>query len=172
MEIDRRTLVIDDTFKPIKIIDWKRAICYLISKRGYPIDEYEDFLIRSVTLSIKVPKILQIKGKSPVSFKDREVSLTNNNIYLRDNHTCAYCLKNFKQSELSIDHIIPKCQGGLNTWENLITSCNKCNNKKGGRTPEQANMKLNFFPKKMYWSPKKHLGIRRKEFEEFSSWIF
>lgn len=59
-------------------------------------------------------------------------------ILRRDNYTCGYC----GRSATTIDHIKPRCQGGLSTWDNTVASCLSCNGKKGGRTPEQAGMKL------------------------------
>lgn len=167
MEYDRRTLLVDDTFRPIKMVTWQRAIYYIISNRGLIIDEYEDFHVRSIKLVIRVPKILQVRGKNPINEGNREVSLSNHNIYIRDNHTCAYCNHKFHKKNLSIDHITPKCQGGKNSWDNLITACTSCNNKKGGKTPEEANMPLLFYPKKMKWSPLKHLGLKETEVELF-----
>jgi 5-methylcytosine-specific restriction endonuclease McrA len=41
-----------------------------------------------------------------------------------------------------VDHVVPRCQGGLSTWANLVACCQKCNSTKGGRTPEQAGMQL------------------------------
>ena len=169
---NRRTLVIDSSFRPIKIINWKRAIYYIVSNRGFSIDEYEDFTINSIKFSINVPKILQVRGKNPIDFSNREVSLTNSNIFIRDNHTCAYCVKRFQHKELSVDHIIPKCQGGENTWENLVTSCNKCNNKKGGRTPQEAKMPLKIQPTKLNWSARQHLGLKKEELDFWEKWIF
>lgn len=172
MEYEKRTLVIDSSFRPIKIINWKRAIYYIISNRGFTIDEYEDFQVRSIKLTINVPKILQVRGKTPISHQEKEVSLTNYNIYLRDNHTCAYCLERLPRKELSLDHIVPKCQGGINSWENLITACNPCNNKKGGRTPEQANMPLRFQPTRLTWSARNHLGLKKHELDNWENWIY
>ena len=49
---------------------------------------------------------------------------------------------------LTLDHIIPKSRGGSESWDNLITACVKCNNRKGSRTPEEANMPLQKLPRK------------------------
>jgi hypothetical protein len=43
---------------------------------------------------------------------------------------------------LNYDHVIPRKQGGETTWLNIATACYPCNEKKAGRTPEQAGMKL------------------------------
>lgn len=67
-------------------------------------------------------------------------------ILIRDNYTCAYCSKHAD----TIDHIIPKCQNGESTWLNTVASCKKCNLKKGGKTPEEANMKLLIKPYRVH----------------------
>ncbi|MEI8270428.1 MAG: HNH endonuclease, partial [bacterium] len=57
-------------------------------------------------------------------------------------HNCQYCQKMKNSEELSLDHVVPKCQGGLTTWENIVVACTDCNSKKAGRTPKQAGMQL------------------------------
>ena len=59
---------------------------------------------------------------------------TRKAIYIRDDHTCQYCLtseQNLEDTHLTIDHILPQCEGGSNNYTNLITSCDRCNNAKG-----------------------------------------
>ena len=70
------------------------------------------------------------------------VKLNRRNLFARDQNRCQYCGKKFPSSELSLDHVIPRSQGGPNTWENIVCACVRCNVRKGGRTPEQAQMRL------------------------------
>jgi 5-methylcytosine-specific restriction endonuclease McrA len=72
-----------------------------------------------------------------------DVQPTRKQILRRDNFICAYCGK----PGTTIDHIQPQSRGGQNTWENLITACQKCNNVKDDRTPKEAGMKLKFEPR-------------------------
>lgn len=74
----------------------------------------------------------------------KKIILTRKNILKRDRHKCAYCGRG--DLPLTIDHIIPKSRGGDDTWENLVAACLPCNNKKGDRTPEEANIKLKIKP--------------------------
>lgn len=69
-------------------------------------------------------------------------------LFARDKHLCAYCGEQFKPSVLTQDHVLPVCQGGADTWTNLVTSCMSCNQRKAGRTPEQASMELLYVPYK------------------------
>lgn len=69
----------------------------------------------------------------------------------RDKHCCAYCGKQFYDSKLTIDHVVPRSQGGRTTWENCVAACKECNHKKADRTPEQAGMKLHVVPRKPAW---------------------
>src|SRR5947208_16898797 len=70
------------------------------------------------------------------------------NILARDNNQCQYCGKKFPTSELSLDHVVPRSQGGASTWENIVCACVACNVKKGGRTTKEANMHLIRQPEK------------------------
>lgn len=49
----------------------------------------------------------------------------------RDGFRCKYCGRNESDNiKLEVDHIIPKSSGGTDEMENLITSCQECNNGK------------------------------------------
>ena len=61
----------------------------------------------------------------------------------RDGHTCQYC----GAAAQHIDHIVPRCQGGIDDPGNLVAACARCNLTKGGRTPEQAGMELHCGPR-------------------------
>jgi hypothetical protein len=67
-------------------------------------------------------------------------------LFKRDRCMCAYCAQVFKEKNLEMEHVHPEGQGGPTTWENLVTSCHWCNQKKKCRTPEQANMQLHYLP--------------------------
>ena len=69
-------------------------------------------------------------------------SLSNRTLFRRDDHFCMYCGNQFPDSLLTRDHVIPVSLGGANTWHNVVAACQRCNNHKGGRTPEQAQMEL------------------------------
>jgi len=75
----------------------------------------------------------------------------NMGILRRDEFVCQYEGCNHRAT--TVDHVIPRCQGGATSWSNLVGCCHACNASKGGRTPEQAQMRL----KHPVRSPKWHL---------------
>ena len=70
------------------------------------------------------------------------VKFSRVNILTRDNFRCQYCGQRLPRKKLNYDHVIPRRLGGKTVWENIATSCYPCNDRKGGRTPAQAGMKL------------------------------
>jgi 5-methylcytosine-specific restriction endonuclease McrA len=107
-------------------------------KREFTPDGFD--WIHTVRLAIAVPKIIRLLGYDRLPRQD--VKFNRRNIFARDSNKCQYCGKKFATSELSLDHVIPRSQNGKTTWDNIVCCCVKCNVKKGGRTPEQAHMKL------------------------------
>ncbi len=107
--------------------------------------------IRTVRFQIAVPRIIRLLGydKLPQGL----VKLNRKNLYARDQNRCQYCGKKHPTSELSLDHVVPRSQGGQNTWENIVCACVRCNVRKGGRTPDQAGMKLITRPRRPRRSP-------------------
>ena len=68
--------------------------------------------------------------------------LNNRTLFKRDANLCMYCAQQFRTRDLTRDHITPLSQGGSDVWTNVVTACRRCNNHKGGRTPEQAGVQL------------------------------
>jgi 5-methylcytosine-specific restriction endonuclease McrA len=111
-------------------IDQEEAVNIMLEKY--------DVVVHSVNSSMPLPSVVRINRYIRKPF--RQITLNRKNILRRDRHICQYCGKNSKP--MTIDHIIPKSYGGDDSWENLVTACLACNNKKADRTPEEANMKL------------------------------
>lgn len=96
--------------------------------------------VSTVKMQIAVPKVIRLLGYDKLPAQ--EVKLNRRNIFARDRNHCQYCGKHFSSSELSLDHVVPRSQGGGASWDNLVCCCVSCNSSKGGRTPKQANMPL------------------------------
>jgi len=108
------------------------------------VEEREDRYICSVSNYYPFPSVIRLSNYIKVPYK--KIELSRKNVLRRDEYCCQYCGK--KETDLTIDHIIPKSRGGVDSWENLVAACKKCNNKKGNRTPEEANMKLIKIPRR------------------------
>lgn len=121
--------------------------------------------IHTVRFQIAVPKIIRLLGydKLPAT----GVKLNRRNLFARDQNRCQYCGKRFPTTELSLDHVVPRSQGGTSGWDNIVCACIRCNVKKGGRTPQQAHMKLIALPSKPKRSP--ILTIKLSD-SKYASW--
>lgn len=100
-------------------------------------------LIRTVYQTFDYPSVVRLVFFVKVPFK--KIILSRKNILRRDGHRCQYC---GTSSNLTVDHMMPRSRGGEDTWENLVTACIKCNNKKGDRTPEESKLSLRNRPKR------------------------
>lgn len=107
-------------------------------KREFEPDDHD--WIRTVRFDLVVPRVIRVLTFSKMP--RQEVKLNRRNIFARDSNTCQYCGKRFNSSELSLDHIRPRSMGGTASWTNLVCACVRCNVKKGGRTPDRANLHL------------------------------
>jgi 5-methylcytosine-specific restriction endonuclease McrA len=96
-----------------------------------------------LTTSGEFVRPLIIRLLNYVKFRTKPIKISRHRIYARDNHQCVYC---GSKKSLTIDHVIPRSKGGLNTWTNMVTSCFSCNVKKGDKSLEQSKMKLNSQP--------------------------
>lgn len=98
--------------------------------------------ISGLQSAITVRSIVAIKGTEHLTRSERAPVLSRQLLFARDNYRCGYCFQQYDVKLLEMEHIVPKAQGGKNTWTNLVTSCLHCNDIKGNRTPEQADMPL------------------------------
>jgi len=90
---------------------------------------------------IEIGSIIAVADKSR-RFEKGVPLLTNRTLFQRDRNLCLYCGQQFPYSYLTRDHVMPASRGGAAIWENCVTACRNCNQKKDDRTPEEANMKL------------------------------
>lgn len=132
-------------------------------KAAFEPDEYD--WIHTVRFQIAVPRIIRLLGYDKLP--RQEVKFNRRNIFARDGNRCQYCGRRFPTNELSLDHVIPRSQGGRTTWDNVVCCCVSCNVRKGGRTPEQARMTLIAKPVKPRRSPV--INIRLAD-ERYWSW--
>lgn len=117
--------------------------------------------IHSPHLTLPVPEVVVLERYDKVP--RRTVPFNRRNLYHRDSFRCQYCRRQLEPAELTIDHVLPRVQGGISSWENCVLACVPCNRRKAHRTPEQANMHLMKPPKRPHWTPR-HLfqGMPRR----------
>lgn len=140
------TLVLNESWQPICRVSWRRAITLLWEGKVQIVEEYEDKWVRSVTVEIKVPSVIRFLKK--VVGRRKGVRFSRENVYTRDKGRCQYCGKIVSRAEATYDHVKPRSQSGKTCWDNIVICCVPCNQKKGGRTPEQARMRLLSVPVK------------------------
>lgn len=135
-----QVLLLNKDNQPIQYTSWRRAVVLLLKGKA----EVEE-KIKRIEDYIKVgeyyiPKCIRLKEQMAIPTKELPFSRTN--IFKRDGYTCQYCGKHLEKDELTIDHVFPKSRFGPDIWENLVTCCKECNQKKANRTPKEAHMKL------------------------------
>lgn len=137
--LHRPVLVLNASYEPINICAARRALV-LILKGVASAEELAPGLLSSRRVAFPLPSVIRLLEYRRIPHQSR--ALSRKNIMMRDKYTCQYCHKVFNSAELTLDHVIPRSRGGETSWENLVASCNPCNNRKGNRTPDEANLKL------------------------------
>lgn len=192
-------LLLNRLYMAVRVINARRAFTLLyrelaevvsLEKGQYLTYDFEDWVevsqakqkfepeqhdwIRTVRFQIAVPRVIRLLGYDKLP--QASVKLNRRNLYARDGNRCQYCGKKYSTSELSLDHVVPRSQGGGNSWDNIVCACVKCNTRKGGRTPEQAGMKLIAQPRRPRRSPVLTLKLSDsryaswKQFLDFAYW--
>ena len=132
-----KALKLDLTYRPVAVIDSIEALVLCIVGKAIAVEQH-DSCVRSPSSVFKLPSVIVLKNL--VKHRINNLYCTRENILSRDKYTCQYCGKKPLSKELTLDHVVPKSRGGKNTWENLVSACKKCNQKKGSKTPKEAGM--------------------------------
>ena len=132
----------NQNYEPITICNVKRAIVLTFLGKAEIVYTQFGKRVQTVYKNFDCPSIVRLSLFVRVPYK--KIIFSRKNILRRDSHKCLYCGSTIN---LTVDHVIPKSRGGEDCWENLVTACVKCNNKKGSRTPEEARMTLKHTPK-------------------------
>lgn len=163
-----KALLLDSSYYPIQIIDWKKAMILFFTGRAEVVELHDDINIRSTKDSYRLPSVLRLFA----SFKSfTRVKFNRNNVFLRDKYICQYCGARFNGKDLTFDHVLPKSRGGKTNWQNIVTCCHTCNNRKANKTPDECGFKLLKRPLEPQWHPLVGLKLNHDEFNLWSQWI-
>ena len=130
-------LVLNANYEPLNVCNARRAIVMVFNGRAEVL-ELNGHMISTPSASYRAPSVIRladlIKRPRP------RLKLSRREIFTRDRHTCQYC--GLTTKDLTLDHVVPKSRGGSHTWDNLVSACKSCNHRKGGKSPEEARMRL------------------------------
>lgn len=164
--LNEPVLILNVNFEPLHVCNTKRALSLVMAGKAEIILNGRG-TIRSVSQEFDLPSIIQLQYM--VKRPRPQVSLSKREILRRDNFTCQYCGR--QSHHLTIDHVVPRHMGGRHTWSNLVAACSPCNRRKGGRTPEQANMTLRRKPYEPSASARYRFGRHLESHEEWEPFI-
>jgi 5-methylcytosine-specific restriction endonuclease McrA len=138
--------VLNQNYEPLLVCNARRALVLLLLGKAEVVENSDCFAI-GVRKRFALPSVVRLGGFiRPLRL---EVKLSKQNILRRDRHVCQYC--GTSRGQLTIDHLVPKCQGGEDSWENLVSACSACNNKKASRSLKQARMTLIRKPRRPHY---------------------
>lgn len=166
--IEQPTLVLNRNWQAINITPVARALVMVWNGTARVVDpatyELYDWLdwaaqspqvdetyIQAVTTRLRVPEVITLAAYDRLP--TAAVTFSRRNILKRDRFTCQYCGTQPVRDALTLDHVLPRAQGGQSTWENCVLACLDCNSFKANRTPQQAKMTLRSVPGKPSWRP-------------------
>jgi 5-methylcytosine-specific restriction endonuclease McrA len=166
--LQRPTLVLNRHWQPVRVTTVARALVQVWNTTAHVVDPVDHRLytwadwsalrpregepvITTLRLRLRVPEVVTL------TTYDRLPTLTvpfnRRNVFQRDRCTCQYCGARPGSAELTIDHVVPRSQGGVSSWENCVLACVTCNRHKANRTPEQAGLLLCTKPVRPRWQP-------------------
>jgi len=138
-------LALNASFEPLTIIPARRAVRLVLDGKAEILEKDGTRRFRSETRIVPCPAVIRLVRYVHVPRRFRR-QVTNTFLFARDDYSCQYCGKHKKELRgrqfLTRDHIVPLSRGGANTWENVVTSCSPCNNRKGDRLPREVGLKL------------------------------
>jgi len=154
----RDTLLLDQGYQPLEIIPWQRAlVMHLLGK--VELLTAHGWSVQTVSRSFPAPAVVRLLRT--IRHRPLRIRFSRDNVVLRDGHRCQYCGGRFSARELTLDHVIPRAQGGETSWTNVVAACTPCNRRKGRLTPEEAGMPLLSRPHRPRWLASQVLSMRK-----------
>ena len=166
--LQRPTLVLNRNWQPVTVATVARALILLYSEKARVVDpadyqlyDWDDWsrlnptgdepFVRAVTMRLRLPEVVTLVEYDRLP--SATVAFSRRNVFKRDRFTCQYCGVQPGTDELTLDHVVPRAQGGQSTWNNCVLACLACNKRKADRTPQQAAMRLRRPPDRPKWKP-------------------
>ncbi len=162
--LGQRVLVLNASYEPLQLISVRRAVVLLLQEKAELVEAATQQL-RASGFSLDLPLVIRLVRYIKIPRRLR-LPCSRRGVLARDRDTCQYCGVQPGRANLTVDHVLPRSQGGQTVWENVVTACRECNHKKGGRTPEQANMELKIKPRQPQYVAFALLG----ELEDHDVW--
>lgn len=135
--LEKKVLVLNQNYEPLTVCHAQRAVVLVVLGKAEIVERY-DGVVRSVSCAVPLPSVVRLSVY--IRAPRQPVALTRRNVLKRDGYRCQYCAT--RRGPMTTDHVVPRSLGGGDSWTNLVCACIRCNNRKGSRTPEQANMPL------------------------------
>ncbi len=136
----QEVILLNADYTYLHIVKWRDAV-KLIEKGKVQVLKLSERIIRNFerTREIAIPLLMRLVKMVRTLYKNK-VPYSKRNVFIRDGFVCSYCPS--KPSKLTLEHIVPRDQGGKSTWENTVAACKPCNDRKANRTPREAGMYL------------------------------
>lgn len=137
-------LVLNASFEPLNVVSVRRAVVLLLKDKAELVEAVEA-VMRAESVTVPTPSVIRLVSYVRIPYRMR-VPVSRRGVLARDRYTCQYCGLTPGRTALTIDHVVPRSRGGPKRWENLVAACARCNRRKGGRSPEEAGMRLLSLP--------------------------
>lgn len=138
-------LALNASFEPLTLVPPRRAIRLILDGKAEVLEVDGDRAFRSERTEVPCPTVIRLVRYVHVPRRFRR-QVTNTFLFARDDYSCQYCGRHRSELKgrqfLTRDHVLPVSRGGGNSWENVVTACSPCNNRKGDRLPAEAGMHL------------------------------
>jgi len=143
--LNQSVVVFSKNYLPITQVNVQRATQLLVAGKAEALNLTSEagWLVRSPSIVIAVPAYIRLTIASAERIW-KTPPVNRREVLRRDHHTCQYCGSN---KHLTLDHVIPVSKGGVHTWDNIVTACQRCNQHKSNRTPLEAGMPLRKSPR-------------------------
>lgn len=162
----RETLILNASFEPLSTVSLRRAVVLVIQEKAVVEHSHPGLRVRAANIDLPVPQIIRLCRYVRVPFRQR-APWSRRGVLVRDRHRCAYC----GRRATTVDHVVPRSQGGADTWLNTVAACAADNHRKADRTPAQAGMVLAVKPFEPTPADALLLALGLRDGESLPEWL-
>lgn len=164
--LNRNVLVLNQNYEPLNVCHARRAFVLVLHGKAELLSTGVEG-IHTVDRLFELPSVIRLHQM--VRRPRPRLRLTRREVFARDHFRCQYC--GSSERELTLDHVVPRQRGGRHEWENIVAACRACNHRKGGRTPDEAHMRLAQAPYRPAATPAALFGQYLDHYEDWQPFL-
>ncbi len=154
-------LVLDQTWQPDRVVSFRRACELLLGGKAVAVTEETATVMRSPSIEVNIPAVIQLAYTARWAYRRVTPPCSSRAVLIRDAGECQFVVggTTCRRPADSVDHLLPRSRGGLNTWDNLVAACRQHNTAKADSTLDEIHRRAGWTLRREPFTPQRSIRM-------------